>query len=297
MKKAFTLIELMVVIGIIAVLAGVLLATFGGATESARAAHCLSNMKTLANACMSAAEGCPPAESSEVVRPYIEGGMAKAKKQYTEKVGWISWYSENLYPAFSTQKKSCNTVGLYSDNVDEYQYALKHGALFEAINGNTELYVCPSHRKLKPNVHWSYFMNPNVEKSNQYIAGSARFGSKIKIYVDNKMRDAGADRVLLLGEIPFAKGSPGSWFPSGSEGSEETDAVLQYDKENIGGNHKSGKAWMAHVVFADGHVEKLKVSDSRGKPLKDDDLRQLTEWLCTGVDISFNGSRYEKLAD
>lgn len=289
MKKAFTLIELMVVIGIIAVLAGVLLATFGGATESARAAHCLSNMKTLANACMSAAEGCPPAESSEVVRPYIEGGMAKAKKQYIEKVGWISWYSENLYPSFSSQKESCNTVGLYSDNVDEYQYALKHGALFEAINGNTELYVCPSHRKLKPNVHWSYFMNSKV-------AGMT-YGKNIQIVEKNKVRSVGADRVLLFGEIPFAKGSPGSWFPSGSEGSEETDAVLQYDKENIGGNHKSGKAWMAHVVFADGHVEKLKVSDSRGKPLKDDDLRQLTEWLCTGVDISFNGSRYEKLAD
>lgn len=297
MKKAFTLIELMVVIGIIAVLAGVLLATFGGATESARAAHCLSNMKTLANACMSAENGCPPAESSEHVIPYIEGGMAKAKKQYYEKVGWISWYSQDLYPSFSSQKSSCNTVGLYSENLDEYQYALKHGALFEVINGNTELYVCPSHRKLKPNVHWSYFMNPNVEKSSYFTGEGVYFGKKIRISENNKTRNVGADRVLLLGEIPFAKGSPGSWFPSGSGGSEETDAVLQYDKENIGGNHKSGKSWMAHVVFADGHVEKMKVSDSRGKPLPDDSLRELTKWLCTGVDISFNGSRYEKLTE
>ena len=51
MKKAFSLVELIVVIGIIAILSGVLLATFGGGTASARAARCLSNMKNLASAC------------------------------------------------------------------------------------------------------------------------------------------------------------------------------------------------------------------------------------------------------
>ena len=49
-RAAFTLIELLVVIGIIAVLAGVMAVAFGGATETARAAQCLSNMKSLAQA-------------------------------------------------------------------------------------------------------------------------------------------------------------------------------------------------------------------------------------------------------
>ena len=57
MKKGFSLVELIVVIGIIAILSGVLLATFGGGTASARAARCLSNMKNLASACQTYAMG------------------------------------------------------------------------------------------------------------------------------------------------------------------------------------------------------------------------------------------------
>ena len=51
MKKGFSLVELLVVIGIIGILAGVLMGVFSGGSDSARAARCLSNMKNLANAC------------------------------------------------------------------------------------------------------------------------------------------------------------------------------------------------------------------------------------------------------
>ena len=111
--------------------------------------------------------------------------------------------------------------------------------------------------------------------------------------------------MLLFGEIPFLKKrGPGEWFPGINEngktdptGNEETDAVIQFENENIGANHKSAKHWVAHVVFADGHTEKLRVSGQGGKVMSGSELRQLTEWLCEGEDISFNGQAYEKLTE
>lgn len=277
MKRAFTLIELLIVIGIIAVLSAILLGTFSGATESARATQCLANMKSLANAVQSYAletNHYPSAESREVVNVVINKSMVHAKKQYNEEVGWISWYSKGLYPSDSSQKESCHPVGMYSGTLEEYEYALSHGSLYKYVGGNVSVYVCPVHKDKHAIAHWSYFMNPKV--------GGRSYGNF-----------KGADRMLLFGEIPFQ--GPGDWFPNGTadEGDTDSDAVLQYKDgtENIGGNHKSAKKWYAHVAFADGHVEKLNVDGLSGENMK-----ELTTWLCEGKAVGrTSGGKYEEL--
>ena len=296
MKRAFTLVELLVVIGIIGILSGILLSSFSGSSESARAVVCLSNLRNLAVAWQGGS-----AYSSETRKQSAAmKGMTLVKSGgYYENPGWIGSDTKGLYPADDQQ--SFNPIGMYETDVDKVQYALRNGWMYKALGGAESTYVCPSHRKAmkgKATPHWSYFMNP---KGMSKDGGMVKIGSKLE----------GADHVLLFAEIPFDRKGPGGWFPDGKGGDWETDAVIQYTgfkatpskgktmsgTENIGANHKSGKLLVAHVVFADGHVEKLRVSGTKGRVMSGSELRELTEWLCEGEDVSFNGSAYEKLTE
>lgn len=305
-RDGFTLVELLVVIGIIGILITVLMMSFSGSTESARAAKCLSNMKNLATAATSYAmanEAYPRAGSTEYM--YIETADGSSHRAiYRENKGWISWYSKGKYPAAS--HVSNTAVGMGSENLDEYTFAITNGALWKYVSENMSVYVCPTHTVKSNGVRWSYLMNAYFgwASSENYVYqqydGDVNFGS------------INADRVLLFAEVPFQ--GAGSWFPAGSSGgSTDDDAILQYDgcdkaptvrgrgrrngNEHIGCNHKSGRHWYAHVAFADGHVEKLQASVTAGTPIDGSELVRLTTWLCTGKDVSFDGKHYQEMGN
>ena len=152
MKRAFTLVELIVVIGIIGVLAGVLLASLSGSTESARTARCLSNMRNLAAACQTygAESGrYPHAGSIEYMTIDESAGIRSAKSVYREEPGWISWNSKGVYrnSPTSPQGNSSMMLSMYYDNYDEMRHCLTNGVLWRYLSGNTQTYVCPSHAK------------------------------------------------------------------------------------------------------------------------------------------------------
>ena len=317
--KAFSLVELLVVIGIIAVLAGVLLATFGGSSESARAAQCLSNMKNLANACQTYGMNTgryPNAGSVEIMKMDDSQGRNRVRAAYKERPGWISWDSAGKYTqegGVSYSHSANAPIGLYCADLKQSTHALTNGCLWKYVAGNRSTYVCPKHalKMREYKVNWSYLMNSNFgwDTSNGSRSYSENGGGHT-VYGSL----ANADKMLLFAEVPFMGYS--SWQPEGTGGSTETDAILQFtaseresgDKganqssaggnETIGANHLIGKNLYAHVAFADGHCEKLRIpyTGNAKKPQVDDgNLKELTTWLCAGKDVSLNGKKYEKL--
>ena len=317
--KGFTLVDLLVVIGIIGILAGVLFATFGGATDSARAAQCLTNMRSLAMAANARAlrdEYYPLAGSREAV----DLGESDGKTWYVPQPGWISWLSRGNYDDGQGHQRASahrsNTVLPFfgNGNEEDMTFALTNGTVWISSGRNRSLYVCPVHNLYRKNLgrkapYWSYVMNArfgwDTSKGSKAIstasvAGAVRYNSLTR-----------ADKTLMFAELQTVDPVSGQDVGEDKDGL-AADCVLQYkevesrsshaskganassggDAESIGFVHKSGKRGRcAHVVFADGHTEKLIWKDGGIDP------QTLTAYLCRGWDVTFNTKDGWKLAD
>lgn len=309
-RAGFSLVELIVVIGIIAVLSAVLIGALSGSTDSAQAARCLSNMKALASAVQSyglETEHYPVAGSTQ----YFVLDRSRGKRQgqsrlmYHENKGWVSWDSENRYPTPS-KGGGCPSIAFYpqegvSDIDHKGLYALTNGAIWKYTSSNCEVYTCPVHKKMLAGVRWSYVMNAYF--GWDATGGNFTYGQWQGLCNMNSL--ARPDRTLLFSEIPFQ--GPREWTPEQSGSAMDLDGVLQYDgcdrspyvmgqgrqngQEHIGFNHQNGRKWYGHVVFADGHVEKIQAPNDTMQMI------ELTKWMCTGKDYSFDGRNYREMTN
>ena len=316
-RQGFSLVELLVVVAIIAILAGVLMASFGGGTASARSARCLSNMKNLASAAQTYAMATHyyPLSGNLIYLTMSEGSGGRVTKKHYETAGWISSDTRGQYPSTSYSKPT--PVSMYSNDREAAAYALTNGVLWKYVSGSRETYICPEHAKrnggtkasgkggsssTRSTVNWSYLMNAYFGWDK---AGRARSHSSSGRREYGK--EAHSDKILLFSEVPFSGFN--SWQPDGTAGTTDTDAILQYSDsgldspgtysgggsdEEIGVNHKSGREYCAHVAFADGHVEKLRVPMDGKKP-NTSNFAKLTSWLCAGYDVSFDGKNYDRI--
>ena len=321
MKRAFTLIELLIVIGIIALLSSALLVATSGSSESARAAKCLANMHSLATAANAAAmerSTYPLAGSREVVTLDLNSGHTVRDEQ----IGWISWLSNQGDPygnhtpgkAKPTGHQTVKPCPFYGTGIEEdVVYAVTNGTIWRYTGRNRDIYLCPSHVKYRHDhketygnktPYWSYVMNKrfgyDYSKGEKSTATEGRGSAFVYGQIEK------ADRILMFAELPTVDVTDG--LTPHQDGSEwECDCTLQYKisvdgksyggewdgkSESIGFNHKVGKRERcAHVAFADGHVEKITYGNGGLKP------EELTALLCQGVDVAFDGGKWVKISD
>jgi prepilin-type N-terminal cleavage/methylation domain-containing protein/prepilin-type processing-associated H-X9-DG protein len=286
-KKGFTLVELLVVIGILGILSGVLITSLGGVGENAKTVKCASNMKSLASAVNSAsvAGGYPFAQSALY---FQVSGSSSLGVTYGVHKGWISGLDQNVsYPVSSEFKL---TPAHYDDMADQVLYAVTNGAIWNVVGKTRDVYICPAHLDATKKAHsanpgWSYVMNARFGYDS--TPGKAASSSTARYGASSIGR---ADRTLLFAEIQLA-----GILSDNADGSDHgRDTCLVYEslgdsyKETIGFNHRKGKQIIGHVAFADGHVEAITAP-------KDGEYVKLTDWLCTGTDVVFRNGSYEEV--
>lgn len=293
MKKAFTLVEMLVVIGIIAILLGVLIPALSGSSDSAKALKCMANMHSLAM-------GVQARAMESAYYPYA-GSLQKYKAAVHDKGsvpqhGWIGW---------STDSASGSYISPYSNDDDARYQSLTNGTIWKAVGQNREVYVCPAHRErikkvkggaVKYGPCWSYVMSAYFYWDSEGKPRSYKFHGR------HYERQANKSKYLLFAELPFIDNA--AHQVEFSEGANKAnDPVLQYEgcdgggDEVIGFNHKQGKReTYAHVCFADGHTEKFKLPRSGN-------VKKLTKWLCNPyendrmIDIVMEKDEYKALGD
>jgi prepilin-type N-terminal cleavage/methylation domain-containing protein/prepilin-type processing-associated H-X9-DG protein len=292
LKNGFTLVELLVVIGIIGMLSAALIAYVPGAVETGRAVKCKANLKNLSQAFSSFTinhtgntdgADCPTAGSFE----WKSVDLYNKTIWYHSSAAWVSWTPGGQWPYPSrdvSMRDSMTASTFYEKNRAESNskafYSITNGVLWSYLGKDAAVYICDTHKKvverqLGGRVFRSYVMNRYFGYDDQNNPSTYRRW----VYMDTVGQSGTAAIRLLFTELPGQLGK------SVSVATDNGDSVLDpNDTEYLGFNHRIGKKWVAHVVFADGHVDGL--VEPRGANTTD--LKDLTTQLCNGSEIDAN---------
>jgi prepilin-type N-terminal cleavage/methylation domain-containing protein/prepilin-type processing-associated H-X9-DG protein len=311
-KKGFTLIELMVVIAIIGILAAALITPITNAQAAARALHCKTNLKNLAQAALSYAgdkhsggggihlrdECMPWAGTFEV--SWDGGEDLDYEPVYHCCPGWVAgiwtgvcpWNGRNLAPVLDASDDK--RAKFYSSAYQEVCNSLTNGLLWKYVGADMSTYSCDAHKKVAKrkggckNVLRSYVMNAFFGY-NYFANSNDRIATGATRSISGLSDRGSAATLLLFAELP-------AYDKDGNESVDTSkaaaDGVLEarivgYNnsstirEERIGFNHRIARGMIANVAFADGHVDAVIAPDG----VTEINLKDLTFLLCNGLAV------------
>ena len=258
-NKAFTLIEMLVVIAIIGILTGILIPSLMKAKEHSRRAECASNLRQLYIASMSFAiddanSGHYPAAYSAEGYDSIHGKWEQSSK------GWVDWYHWKESAA-GVKRADAKTYWWGEKGIT----CITNGALYSYV-GSIKVYMCPSFKRYSdksgdPRFNdpcRSYLMNRAVGWGSFFSLQADKRGmSRRMLFADGAYyaKDYVVSR-SILGLANEGWDTGGGYYKgyySGYDAMLEAVADGAVQKELIGDYHH-GKG---NVVFVDGHTECL----------------------------------------
>lgn len=219
-RRAFTLVELLVVIAVIAILAAILFPVFAQARENARRTSCLNNLKQLGAAFVQYTQ-----DNDE--RLPLATDAANGENQ----IGWME------YTKFGTYDKA--TV------VNQPNFVPENGAIYPYVK-STAVYVCPSDLQARVS-HNSYALN-GCTTDGPYLVQTGYTGMHTG---KNLAEFENASQWMLLSE----EGSASPLDAATESKINETSTDDAYLNINYYHTYAARHLGGVNVAFLDGHVK------------------------------------------